>query len=252
MIERKFIRENMMEHEIKEFVASQLDNAGLSDVTYQQTPLGEKIMIYASRPGLVVGRGGSNIQELTRKLKQNFELENPQVEIEEVEEPDLDPNIIAERIANNLERFGPTRFKGIGYRALNDVMDAGARGVEIIISGRIPGSMARNWRFYAGYLKKCGETSMSGVKSGFHLAVIKAGSVGCKVRIMPPDARLPDDIEIKEPGVEETDEEAKPEEESDEAGTDEEPDEGTDEEADDAEETETQDTKNEPDSEDES
>lgn len=214
MIERKFIRENMMEHEIREFIENQLDNAGLSEVTYQQTPLGEKIVIFASRPGLVVGRGGSNITELTRKLKENFDLENPQVEIEEVEEPHLDPNIIAERIANNLERFGPTRFKGIGYRALNDVMDAGARGVEIIISGRIPGSMARNWRFYAGYLKKCGHASMSDVKSGFHLAVIKAGSVGIKVRIMPPDARLPDDIEIHEPGIEKTDEEATSEGES--------------------------------------
>ncbi len=208
MIERKFIEQNMMEHRIKEFVASQLDNAGLSEVTFQRTPLGEKIVVYASRPGLVVGRGGSNIAQLTKKLKNEFDLENPQIEIEEVEEPNLDPDIIAERVANSLERFGPTRFKGIGYRALNDAMDAGARGAEIVISGRVPSSRARTWRFYAGYLKKCGETANTGVEKGFSLAVIKAGSVGIKVRIMPPDAQLPDDVEIyDEPGMEEVEDE---------------------------------------------
>jgi small subunit ribosomal protein S3 len=217
MIERKFIKANLREHEIQEFVESQLSNAGLSDVTYQQTPLGEKIVIYASRPGLVVGRGGSNIAELTEKLKANFDFENPQVEIEEVDEPNLDADIIAERIANNLERFGPTRFKGIGYRALNDAMDAGARGAEITISGRVPSSRARVWRFYAGYLKKCGETSITGVDHGFHLAVIKAGSVGIKVSIMQPDTRLPDDIEVYDATMEDVSSEEKAQEKIEEA-----------------------------------
>lgn len=197
-IERKFIAQNMREFRIKRFVEETVSRVGLSDVKIKKTPLGDKIIIHASRPGLVVGRGGSNIQALTRALKEEFELDNPQIEIEEIEKPDLDADIVAERIVNSLERFGSGRTKGIGHRAMADTMNAGALGVEIIISGKIPSMRARNWRFYSGYLKKAGDIAVEGVKRSHKMVTLKSGAVGIKVSIMPPDIRLPDRITLNE------------------------------------------------------
>lgn len=202
-IERKFVAQSLKEFRIKEYVEQSLSRVGLSDIKLQRTPLGDKILIKASRPGLVVGRGGSNIQRLTEELKNNFNLENPQIEIEEVENFGLDPNVVAEMIVNSLERFGSGRFKGVGHRALSDVMQAGALGVEIIISGKVPSSRGKSWRFYQGYLKKCGNVAVVGVDIAYKTAVLKTGAVGVKVSIMPPTTVLPDRIDLHEATIEE-------------------------------------------------
>ncbi|MBD3209312.1 30S ribosomal protein S3 [Candidatus Woesearchaeota archaeon] len=213
MIERKFISENIKEFRIKEFVADHLNRVGLSEVKLQRTPLGEKIVVSASRPGLVVGRAGANIQKLTKDLKEQFDLENPQIEIEEIKEINLDPAIVAETIASSMERFGAKQFKGSGHRSLRNVMQAGALGVEILISGKVPSQRSRTWRFYEGYLKKCGDIALTGVKVAYTTAFLKTGAVGIKVSIMPGDTKLPDRVELlKEPEVvvEETDEQSEP------------------------------------------
>ncbi len=202
MIERKFVRENLKEYQIKEYITETLKNVGHSETKLQRTPLGEKIIVSASRPGLVVGRKGENIKKLTNTLKNKFGLENPQIEIDEVKNPNLDAQIVAERIASTLERFGLQKFKGIGHRTLHDVMTAGARGVEIIMSGRIPSQRARSWRFYEGYLKKSGDASNNVLKS-ISSATLKTGAVGIKVSIMPPELRLPDDVKVKDEITEE-------------------------------------------------
>jgi small subunit ribosomal protein S3 len=196
MIERKFVAQNKKEFQIREYISATVGKAGLSNVKLQRTPLGEKILISASRPGLIVGRAGSNITRLTHELKSKFDLENPQIEIEEVPNPNLDANIIAEGIVNSLERFGPARFKGIGHKAMSDVMSAGGLGVEIIISGKIPSSRAKSWRFYKGYLKKCGDVVESGISKAYSTANLKTGAIGVQVRIMPPTTMLPDKIKM--------------------------------------------------------
>jgi len=204
MIERKFINQNIKEFEIKEYVKKNLNRVGLSDVRLQRTPLGEKIIITSSRPGLVVGRAGANITKLTKDLKTYFKLENPQIEIEEVISVGLDSTIIAEMIANSLERFGSARFKGIGHKAISDVMQTGALGVEILISGKVPSARARTWRFYQGYLKKCGDIAQNKVRISYAAANLKSGIVGIKVSIMTPDTVLPDKMTIKTESKEET------------------------------------------------
>ncbi len=198
MIERKFISENMKEFMIKEYVNVVLKRAGQSEVKVKKTPLGEKIIISASKPGLVVGRKGENIKLLTTNLKKQFKLENPQIEIEEVTQPSLDPKIIAEKIATTLERFGSGRFKSIGHKVLEEITRAGALGAEILISGKIPSSRAKRWRFYQGYLKKSGQIAKDGVLKAYTTANLKSGTVGIQVRIMPADVCLPDKIELKE------------------------------------------------------
>ena len=196
MIERQIVAANVKELEIQEYVTTALKNMGQSHIKLQRTPLGEKIIIHASRPGLIVGRKGANIKKLTENLKAHFKLENPQIEINEVLKPDLDAQIVAERIASSLEKFGTQRFKGIGHRVMGDVMNAGALGVEILITGKIPSSRSRRWRFWKGYLKKCGDVAIVGVRKAYTSAQIKTGSVGIQVRIMPPDIELPDYVKI--------------------------------------------------------
>lgn len=181
---------------IERFVSENLKRVGHSKTKLVKTPLGEKVIIYASRPGLIVGRKGQNIKSFTKVLEKEFDLENPQIEIIEVENIHLDPNIVAENIASALEQFGTGGFKGVGHKAMADVMRAGALGVEILISGKIPGSRAKRWRFYQGYLKKCGDSALEGVKVAYVTALLKTGTVGIQVRIMPPDLRLPDNVVI--------------------------------------------------------
>ena len=212
MIERKFVAERLKEFQIQEFVTTSLRNVGHSHTKVQRTPLGEKIIIFASRPGLVVGRKGENIKKLTITLKKKFKLENPQIEISEVEAMFLDAQIVSEIIASTLERFGPQKFKGVGHKMMSDIMGAGALGVEIIISGKIPGARAKRWRFYQGYLKKCGDVAL-GVKSAYSCAQLKSGSIGIQVKIMPPDLELPDKVTfIEEKEAEEEPKEGKAEE----------------------------------------
>jgi small subunit ribosomal protein S3 len=197
MIETKFIKDIVREFQIQEYIADTLRNVGFSHSKVHKTPLGEKVIIYASRPGLVVGRKGENIQKLTQSLKSRFKLENPQIEIIEIEYPNLDAFIVAEKISSSLERFGLSKFKGIGHKAMFDVMNAGARGIEILISGKIPSARAKRWRFYQGYLKKSGDVAITGIRKAYAQAHLKTGVVGIQVRIMPPDLKMPDTVTPK-------------------------------------------------------
>jgi small subunit ribosomal protein S3 len=214
MIERKIVAEKLKEFQIQEFITNSMKNVGHSHTKVQRTPLGEKIIVFASRPGLVVGRKGENIKKLTVTIKKKFNMENPQIEISEVENIFLDAQIVAEMIASTLERFGPQRFKGTGHKMMGEVMNAGALGVEILISGKIPGARAKRWRFYKGYLKKCGDI-VHDIKAACTSAQLKSGSIGIQVKIMPPDIQLPDKVrliseeEAKEAAAEEKKESAK-------------------------------------------
>lgn len=214
MIERKFVAQNIKEFAIRKFIASELNRVGLSKIKLKRTPLGDKIVITSLKPGLVVGRAGATINLLTKKLKSEFNLNNPQIELEEVQNPFSDPDVISEQIVNSLERFGTKRFKGVGHKVIAEVMKSGALGVEVLISGKVPSSRAKTWRFYQGYLKKCGDISVSGVLKTQGVAKLKSGVVGVQVSILPGNVRLPDKIKISD-AIVEVIEEVKKEELSD-------------------------------------
>ena len=197
MIERTFVAQRTREYYIRKYVEKTLGNVGISTISLKKIPLGEKIVIHTSRPSLIVGSRGANIRSLTKALKEKFHLENPQIEISEVSNPFLNANIVAERIVSSLERFGSARFKGVGHKMMENVINAGALGIEIIISGKIPGARAKSWRFYTGYLKKCGDVALS-VHKAKKSALLKSGIIGVKVAIMPPDIVLPDKITLLE------------------------------------------------------
>ncbi|HIH46799.1 MAG: small subunit ribosomal protein S3 [archaeon GW2011_AR16] len=196
MIERKIISQKLKEFQIQDYISSTLKNSGQSHTKLLHTPLGEKIVVYTSRPGIIVGRKGQHIKKLTSAIKKRFELENPQLEIAEVENVNLNAKIVAERIAQSFERYGSQRFKGIVHRVMQDSITAKAMGIEVTISGKVPSARAKAWRFYLGYLKKCGDIALTGVDRGFATAKLKSGIIGIKVRIMPPTTKLPDDIHV--------------------------------------------------------
>ena len=207
MIEKKILNKKIKEYLLQEHIAKELPSGSYSKLELKKTPLGEKIIIYTSRPGLVVGAKGANISRLNRALKNEFKMENPEVEIAEIESPNLDPASVAERIVSSFERFGPKRFKSVGYKTLQDIIDAGALGAEVVISGRgVPSSRAKTWRFLAGHLKKSGDVSENLVKRGIAVAHLKSGSVGVKVSILTPDIKLPDDIKFIDQTIEVTEE----------------------------------------------
>ena len=194
MIERTFIVDKIRDLKIKDFLEKELGRSGYSKVDLVKTPLGMKVLIHSSKPGLIVGRKGANIKRIQAVLKDEFDLDNPKVEIEEVIVPELDAKIMAEQIASYLERLGVTRFKAIGHRNVERIMRAGALGAEIIIAGKVPGKRATSWRFYKGYLPKCGDISDTKVEEAYTKAMTKPGIVGVTVRILPPGVKMPDNI----------------------------------------------------------
>src|SRR3989338_3393761 len=208
MIERKFISQRLKELEVQRFVSLFLKRAGYSRIDIKRTPLGDKIIIYNVRPGLIVGKKGENIKALTSILKTKFNLDNPQIEMGDIENPMLDPNAVADKIVYSLEKFGSDKFKFLGYNTLKEIMNAGAIGAEIVIGGvGVPGARAKSWRFSAGYMKKSGDVSASQVLRSTTVANLRRGTIGIKVAIIPPDVVLPDKVwakEIKEEKKEET------------------------------------------------
>lgn len=213
MIEKQFIEAKKREFIIREFVKKKLGKGKVSMVGLERTPLGERITVHTTKPGLIIGRKGEAIQELTSTLKAKFKLENPQIEIVEIENAEHDPQFMADYIASALERFGQLRFKAIAYRALQRIKDSKALGAEIRLSGKLPSDRAKRWRFSFGYLKKTGAPVEIIVKKAYADAHTKPGVVGVKVFIVPPtsDIREIKEKEIIAEVVEEKKEEKKEE-----------------------------------------
>ncbi|MFH1823396.1 MAG: 30S ribosomal protein S3 [archaeon] len=196
MKEKIFIGMKKQEYEMQKKIQNQVGKGKISSIRIERTPVGEKVIITTTKPGLVIGKGGENIQKINLVLKNEFKLENPQVEISEIQEPLFDAQTIADNIALSLERFGPLRFKLIAYRELDKIVKAGALGVEITLSGKLPSERSRTWKFAHGYLSKTGDTTKM-VKKATATAHTKPGCVGVKVSIVPPNTKIPDRIEIK-------------------------------------------------------
>jgi small subunit ribosomal protein S3 len=197
MEEKKFVHFKKQELGVKEYIKQNLRRGQVSGVKIEYTPVGEKIVIATNKPGLVIGRGGERINELTNYLKRHFKLENPHIEILEIINSDLDAQLVADNIAQKLESMGPLKFKVIAYSTLQRIMAAGAQGAEIRLGGKLPSDRAKSWRFSAGYLKKTGDTSKL-VNKAMSIAQTKPGTVGIKVSILAPNIEMPDRITVDE------------------------------------------------------
>ena len=195
MIEKKFIDESIKRLKTKEYIRKELAKAGIIDVNIQRTTLTTRIIITAERPGIVIGRKGRGIQELTQILEKDLGIEKPQIEIAEMGNPNLEPTVIGRWIARMLERG--YKSKRAMQRGLERIRSANPMGAEIVIRGTMhKGSKARQERVTYGYLKKAGD-SVKYVKEAKIQAILKQGVLGVTVRIVPPKVIFPDKINIQ-------------------------------------------------------
>lgn len=232
MIEKQFVKNNINRTKLEEYLEEELERANYSGIDFTKTSTSTKITIYSEKPGLVIGRGGHRIKELTDALTNRFNIDNPQIEAQEVEQPDLDAEVVAKNIKGWLEKGGHP--KRVGNTYARRVMDAGAAGIQIAISGKLSGSRGRTEKFTQGYVKRCGNTAEENVDYAYQVAVTQPGTLGVKVRLMKemPDYMVrqrvtdADRAEEEDETTEDQDaeqEEDEPEtEESDETDTDEE------------------------------
>lgn len=218
--ERKFVSEKMDRVLLKEYLKEKTDRAGFGGCEVSRTPMGTRITLYTERPALVIGRKGKSIRKLTDQIKEKFDFDNPQIEVQEVNVPELNAQIMAEKLASSIERGW--YFRRAGHSTVRKIIDAGAKGCQIILSGKLTGPRHRVEKFIDGHIKYCGEEKKKWIDEGFSTAKVKLGIIGVTVQIMDPEARLPDEIEIippepkEEPEEEpEEKEETREEEESD-------------------------------------
>jgi len=195
MIEKKIVREKFLEYEINEFFFREFPDVLIERVSLEKTPLGERIVIKTPVPGLIIGSRGSNINSITNRVKDLFKLENPQIKILDSRNP-FSARVIARRIVNSFKRYGTTRFKLVGYKTVDSVMKAGAEGIEVVLSGKLPSSRAKSWRFIGGYVRKTGYVSDYYIEKAKDSVSLKTGVVGIKVSVMTKDLPLPQKVDI--------------------------------------------------------
>ncbi len=188
--EDHFINRGLLKVKVNDYLRQELRRAGYAGVDLQKTPLGMRVVVYAARPGMVIGRRGTTVRELTETLEHDFGLETPQIEVSEVEVPELNGSIMAERLAQRLERGD--HFRRAAYGVLRRIIGAGAKGVEIAIAGKLTSRRARYQKFRSGFVAKTGEPIRTAVSHGWAFAIMKPGVLGIQVRIMLPDAIAPD------------------------------------------------------------
>ena len=141
-VERKFIQEKIKKLRVDKYIHKELERVGCGQVEVKRTPLGNRVVIHTTRPGLVIGRKGKNIKMLTDVLKNRFKMDNPQIEIQEITKPEYDPDIMAKQLAGTLERG--IHFRRSAYGLVRQIMNAGALGCEIVICGKVSGGNMRS------------------------------------------------------------------------------------------------------------
>jgi small subunit ribosomal protein S3 len=177
---KNVIKNNFRNMELNEFLGEALKDAGYGGIEVQKTPVGARITVYVTRPGLAIGRKGVGIKDLMTKLEQKFGLQNPQ--------------IMCNRIAQLIERG--TAFRRAAMWSLNTIMSAGALGVEVTISGKLRTERAHFEKHTIGIVPKSGEVSDKIVKRGLSHVLTKMGLMGIQLRIASKEA-LPQEFELK-------------------------------------------------------
>jgi small subunit ribosomal protein S3 len=213
-VEKKFVEDGFTKALVHEYLSKELSRAGYGGMMMNRTPMGIQITVYAEKPGMVIGKGGKLIRKLTRDLDRNFRLDNPQIDVQDVGKAELNAQVVANRLASSLERGW--YFRKAGQTTLRRVMESGALGCEIVLSGKLTGPRSRVEKFLSGYVKHSGKPSQEIVDHGYAVAVKKLGTIGCQVRIVPPDAIPPDRFVIAPPSKEAPEEPAPAEEKKDE------------------------------------
>lgn len=216
--QKHFINENLQYVQVTEYLNDELKLAGQGKIEIHKTPMGHRVIIHAVRLGMVIGRRGRNVRKITDTLEQVYGLETPQLEIKDLDNPRLNSRVMAGRLITQIQKG--FHFRRAGYALIRRIMSADARGCEISIKGKLTSQRARAEVFREGFVAKCGEPAAKYVDDTVLEVTLKQGVIGVHVKIMHPDAILPDDATLIEnvfdDEIEEEVEEEEFEEESDE------------------------------------
>ncbi len=205
-VERKFVQQGLNRARMSEYFSKQLERAGYAGMQINRTPMGTQITIFAEKPGMVIGKGGKSVRNLTSDLNTFYDLDNPQIDVQGVSVPELNAQLMASRIASALERGW--YFRKAAHSTLRRIMGAGALGCRIVLSGKLTGPRSRIEKIVEGYIVHAGKPAEEIVHTGFATAVRKLGTIGCKIQIVLPDTILPDvfnlvEVAAPEPVIEE-------------------------------------------------
>lgn len=191
--------------ELDEFFEKALRDAGYGGLEVQKSPVGTTLKVYVARPGLAIGRRGTGIKELTDKVLEKFHFPNTQIAVTEVENPELNARIMAGRIAQIVSRG--TAFRRAAMWSVNNIMNAGASGVEISVAGKLRSDRSHGEKYRAGVVPKSGDTADRSVDEATTDVLLKLGLYGIKVKIalkdaLPPDFQFKEDVKTEENKVE--------------------------------------------------
>jgi small subunit ribosomal protein S3 len=182
---KNVMKNNYRNMELDEYLSATLKDAGYGGADVQKTPIGTRITLYVTRPGLVIGRKGVGIKDVTSKLESKFGLANPQISVMEVQVPELNPKIMCNRIAQLIERG--TAFRRACLWTINTISNAGALGAEVTIPGKLRSERAHFEKHAVGVLPKSGDVSDKVVKVGITHVLSKMGLMGIQLRIALKD-----------------------------------------------------------------
>ena len=178
---KNVIKDNYNMMLLNDFLREKIKDAGFDSVEISKTPTGTKIVLYVTRPGIVIGRKGSGIKDLTEKIQTDFGYKNPQISVEEILKPELSPSVMCNRMSAHIER-GPA-FRRATMWTMNQIMEAGAIGVQITISGKLRGDRSAFEKHTQGILPRAGNYAKNIVSEDIVHTKTPMGLIGIKIRI---------------------------------------------------------------------
>ena len=195
---KNVIRDNYNAMLLNEFLRKEIKDAGFSKVDITKTPTGTRVTLYVTRPGIVIGKKGLGIKALTQKLETDYGLKNPQVAVEEILKPELSPSVMCNRMGSHIERG--TAFRRATMWTLQQIMDGGAMGVQITVSGKLRGDRSAFEKHTAGILPRSGYHAETIVEEDIAHVQTPMGLIGIRIRIAQKDKVIPE-FEMKEGSV---------------------------------------------------
>ncbi|MDC0063839.1 30S ribosomal protein S3 [Candidatus Nitrosopelagicus sp.] len=211
---KNVIKDNYNMMLLKDYLRSKIKDAGFENAEVSKTPTGTRVVLHVTRPGIVIGRKGTGIKELTEKLESDFGLKNPQIAVEEITKPELSPEVMCNRMASHLERG--TAFRRATMWTIQQIMEGGAMGVEITISGKLRGDRSAFEKHRQGILPRAGHHADVIVSEDIAHVETAMGLIGVRIRIAKKEKLIPE-FEMKGKTQEQKDEEVRIKKEADDA-----------------------------------
>ena len=212
---KNVIKDNYNMMLLKDYLRNAIKDAGFSHAEISKTPTGTRVALHVTRPGIVIGRKGTGIRALTEKLEKDFGLKNPQISVVEIDKPELTPSVMCNRMASHIERG--TAFRRATMWTLKQIMEGGAMGVQITISGKLRGDRSAFEKHTTGILPRAGHHAEIIVDQDIVHVKTAMGLIGIRIRIARKEKLIPEfEMNSKKPTKVKQDQEEKTEKLSDE------------------------------------